>query len=72
VIYNSERELRKAAAQYARATIALEGGQQTPIAAKQLARFVAGEISIEQAIELVRHNYGLPTSMSAIQVDKID
>ena len=72
MIYNSERELRKAAAQYARATIALEGGQQTSIAAEQLARFVEGDISIEQAIELTRQSYGLPKNMSATQVDKID
>lgn len=72
VISSSEQKRREAAAQYARATTALEGGQQTPIAAEQLARFVEGSISIEQAIELVRQNYGLPKNMAATQVDRID
>ncbi|WP_371132345.1 hypothetical protein [Pseudomonas sp.] len=72
VISSAEQKRREAAARYARATIALEGGQQTPIAAEQLARFVEGSISIEQAIELVRQSYGLPKSMSAAQVDRID
>lgn len=72
MISSSERELRMAAARYARATTALEGGRQTSIAAEQLARFVEGEISIEQAIELVRQSYGLPKNMSAAQVERID
>lgn len=72
MIHNSERELRKAAALYARATTALEGGRQTSIAAEQLARFVEGDISIEQAIELARQSYGLPKNMSAAQTDRID
>lgn len=72
VISSAEQKRREAAARYARATVALEGSQQTPIAAEQLARFVEGEISIEQAIELARQSYGLPKNMSAAQVDKID
>lgn len=71
MISSSERE-RRLATRYARATVALEGGQQTPIAAEQLARFVEGDISIEQAIELVRQSYGLPKNMSAAQVDRVD
>ncbi|MCQ4297696.1 antitoxin VbhA family protein [Pseudomonas stutzeri] len=54
MISSAEQKRREAAAQYARATVALEGGQQMPIAAKQLARFVEGETSIEQAIEVPR------------------
>lgn len=69
---SAEQKRREAAARYARATTALEGGRQTSIAAEQLARFVEGEISIEQAIELVRQSYGLPKNMSAAQVDRID
>lgn len=72
VVISSAEQKRREAARYARATIALEGGQQTPIAAEQLARFVEGSISIEQAIELVRQSYGLPKNMSAAQVDRID
>lgn len=70
--YSSERELRKAAVRYARATTALEGSRQQSIAAEHLARFVDGEISIEQAIELVRQSYGLPKNISTIQVDSVD
>ncbi|WP_171006449.1 antitoxin VbhA family protein [Pseudomonas sp. 2FG] len=72
MISSAEQKRREAAVRYARATVALEGGQQTPIAAEQLARFVAGDISIEQAIELVRQSYGLPKSVSAAQVDRLD
>lgn len=57
---STERERRLAAACYARATMALEGARQTPISMEQIERFVAGEISIEQAIENARKDYGLP------------
>ena len=72
MISSAEQKRREAAARYARATIALEGGRQTSIAAEQLARFVEGDISIEQAIELARQSYGLPKNMSAAQVDSAD
>lgn len=58
---NSEQRRRKAAARYARATMALEGARQTPEASEQIQRFVAGEVSIEQAIQSARQRYGLPT-----------
>ncbi|EPC5687386.1 TPA: chromosome segregation protein ParM [Pseudomonas aeruginosa] len=58
--FNAERERRLAAARYARATMALEGARQTPISMEQIGRFMAGEISIEQAIENARKDYGLP------------
>ncbi len=60
MISSAERERRLAAARYARATMALEGVRQSPIVIEQMERFMAGELSIEQAIESVRKNYGLP------------
>lgn len=62
VTFNSERERRLTATRYARATTALEGGRQNPIVMAQMERFVAGEISVEQAIESVRKSYGQPAS----------
>ncbi|SFW13232.1 hypothetical protein SAMN03159511_0665 [Pseudomonas sp. NFACC19-2] len=57
---STERERRLAAARYARATMALEGARQTPVSMEQIEHFVAGEISIEKAIENARKDYGLP------------
>lgn len=60
MISSTEQKRRLAAAHYARATMALEGAPQSPSVIEQMERFVAGELSIEQAIESVRKNYGLP------------
>lgn len=53
------RQKRVEAAQYARATSALEGSRQSPADKVLIERFVEGELSIEDAIDLARERYGL-------------
>ncbi|EIK54698.1 hypothetical protein YO5_18072 [Stutzerimonas stutzeri TS44] len=50
---------RANAAAYARATCAVEGTQQTQLAADFVHRFVEGELTIEEAIAQARKEYGL-------------
>lgn len=64
MISSAEQKRREAAARYARATMALEGARQTSGVSEQIKLFVAGEVSIEQAIQSVRQSYGLPLQRS--------
>jgi hypothetical protein len=50
---------RAAAAQYARATCALEGMRQTSLGGRLSKQFVDGDITIDQAIAQARDFYGL-------------
>lgn len=53
------RQKRVEAAQYARATSAMEGTKQSPEDRELIERFVEGELSIEDAITQVRDRYEL-------------
>ena len=56
-----ERAKRVEAARYARGTMGLvEGYRHSPLTRELQARWIDGEITIDQAINEVRRSYGLP------------
>lgn len=62
-----EHAKRLEAVRYARATTALEGMRPTEFLMEQERRFLAGDITIDEAIAEARRRFGLPDLPEARQ-----
>ena len=62
-----ERAKRLEAVRYARATSALEGARPSPLVQDLQAKWINGEITIDEAIAEALRHYGLPKTQEPRQ-----